>query len=232
MQDQSINLINALSLCQYFARWNKIIVSKNIIVEFEMLLEGKYRDLVLICSDDNCATFNENHNDLGIEGLCKIMQNCKNEKQQLEAMYKLLKQYSHITSVQYQLYRLNKLIITGNVMYGSCFYMFSIGYYASIITNIDGATRCALQDYLKMDLSVTELYYKLFNKNFSASIQTAWAKLIEFEKTRRLPDDSKFLRFVFTMIDDETYNFQLYTNLVNTRPSFVEMDHFHGLDLI
>ncbi|AJK91708.1 ORF047 [Spodoptera frugiperda granulovirus] len=220
-------------LCEYFAKWNNPDKIKNldlkqcllITIEYEMLMANKYYELAARYKAVCAFTDDYNH---AVKVACLyhthqwVMDDMDSALNRLLLNYRynrtmlldLLKRYTKPISIQYQLYRLAKLMITNDVTYGSCYYMFAVGYYASKLTHVDGDMARALQDYLNMDLSVTSLYYKLMNldsEHFMSNTHMGWALLSEFEKTRKLPKQSDFLEFVCKMIDeDETYDFDQY----------------------
>lgn len=233
-----------LALYQYFVDWcdsgstlvcdmaKSPAMAKKIVVEFEELKTGNYRDVYLIL--DNVAAYPakwdvcKQHADYYVQTK-QLHPNCYSlmsarldglNPQSLErAADRFLKScYNNVglsmfVDFHYKVYQLAKLCVTENVKYGSCYYQYVSGFYCcKIMTKKVGyQLRRLAKNYIAFDAFTFYMEARTIDRAYFMECErNAWKALVDFMKSRNLPEpyESQYLRFVFKMIDNEDYDFE------------------------
>lgn len=234
-----------LALYQYFEDWcnpessllsdmvNSVSVAQKVLVEFEELKTGNYRDLYFIL--DNVAAYPDKWNACKLDAdyyvrTKQLRPDCDHlmkfrldglvaDPQLVEqTVENFLSTFCNIgisVGVHWNVYKLAKLFVTGNIVYGSCYYQYVLGYYSTKIMKDKGGYkfRKLVDEYLSLDMDAFALYNQtrtLDRTNFMHCERTAWKALVDFMKSRNLPEpyESQYLRFVCKLIDDKDYDFE------------------------
>ncbi|ACH69405.1 hypothetical protein D1Q00_gp048 [Trichoplusia ni granulovirus LBIV-12] len=242
----AVELNIKLALYQYFIDWcngectllcdmvKSLAIAKNVVVEFEELKTGNYRDVYLIM--DNVAAYPDKWN------ACKQHAQYYVQNKQLhpncdslmrarldglvsdpQALAKATDDFLYSccnnavsVALHYNVYRLAKLIVTGNSTYGSCYYQYVLGYYCTKIImtkKVSYKLRNLAEKYLSLDMDAFTFYSDTRaadRTNFMQCERNAWKALVDFMKSRNLPEsfESQYLRFVLKLIDDKDYDFE------------------------
>ncbi|AAQ11045.1 hypothetical protein [Mamestra configurata nucleopolyhedrovirus A] len=118
----------------------------------------------------------------------------------------------------YELYRLAKLYVTNDPIYGSCYCLFVLGVYAT--QKIESKSeaqkfRKLVREYLSLDLDAQTFFYKTraINYDYFVRLETnAWNAVCDYTKDRDEPEYLRmpeFYRFVLKNIDGSKYfNFE------------------------
>ncbi|ABM45843.1 unknown protein [Spodoptera frugiperda multiple nucleopolyhedrovirus] len=110
--------------------------------------------------------------------------------------------YTDIFNSYYKMYNLVNLTLTGDTVYGNCYFTFVVGYYC---LNVDYTHKKStpiknlIRNYLERDINKMELFYSLKNfdrGSFVVFEEQAWSRLIQFIKTPHQMF-SNFLRSFF-----------------------------------
>ncbi|WBB27182.1 hypothetical protein [Mythimna sequax nucleopolyhedrovirus] len=234
------NLQIKLALYQYYNDWcckeqlrQLDDNAYKLVHEFETLQEGNYCDIFTLLDNRAALPDKWNTSKLVAESYVqtnKIHPECNktlktkllttidqtNLEEFAEDFLKLCCKGIH--NPNYEQYRLAKLYVTNDPIYGSCYYLFILGVYATSKIESKSDTRKFknfARDYLSMDMDAPTFFYRTqaMNRDYFVRLENnAWNTLCEHindcdqSKFLRLPD---LFRFVLKNIDNsEFFNFK------------------------